>query len=88
VHSNVWLIGPVVSLLLGGILIGQGLWSYAQHNSVTRRELSKATIFGLRAVLVSSGLFLTVISASPRTWINKAMKNPGLCEFHGQIWLT
>jgi uncharacterized membrane protein YphA (DoxX/SURF4 family) len=52
-----------MSLVFGLILIGQGFGKFTQHNSVRRRELSRATIFGVRAVLVSSGLFLTVISA-------------------------
>ncbi len=42
----------------------QGLWrSAAQHNPVGERKLSKANIIGLRALLVSSGLFLAIISA-------------------------
>ena len=62
-HSNLWLVGPVLSLVLGAILVGQGLWRFARHNGVRERAPSKETIFGLRAVLVSSGLFLIIISA-------------------------
>ncbi len=61
-HSNLWLVGPVVSLVLGISLIGQGSWRSARHSSVRERALSKETIVGLRAVLISSGLFLIIIS--------------------------
>ena len=61
-HSQLWLIGPVLSLVLGAILVGQGLWR-SRHNSVRERAPSKGTVFALRAVLLSSGLFLIIISA-------------------------
>jgi hypothetical protein len=60
--SSLWWIGPGVSLVLGVILISQAWWGSAQHNPAGK-EISKATIFRVRAVLISSGLFLTIISA-------------------------
>jgi hypothetical protein len=63
VRSNLWLVETIVSLVLGISLIGQGLWRSAQHGSVRERAPSMETVFGMRAVLVSSGLFLIIISA-------------------------
>ena len=60
--SSLWLIAPFMSLVIGVILISRGFWRSAQHDSVKRREVSRTTILGVRAVLVSSALFL-VISA-------------------------
>jgi ABC-type transporter Mla maintaining outer membrane lipid asymmetry permease subunit MlaE len=60
--SPLWLVAPFMSLIIGFILASQGLWRSAQPNSVGK-ELSNATIFRARAILVSSGLFLTVLSA-------------------------
>jgi hypothetical protein len=62
VHSNLWWIGPILSVVFGAILVGQGLWR-SRHNSVVERAPSKGTIFALRAALLSSGLFLIIISA-------------------------
>ncbi len=60
-HSNLWLIAPVMSLVSGVILILQGLRTRAQHASVAKSEVSPAAIFRVRAVLFSSGLFLTIM---------------------------
>jgi hypothetical protein len=62
-HSNLWLIAPLMSIVSGVILIAQGLRRRAQHDSVATSELSQAAIFRVRAVLFSSGLFLTTIAA-------------------------
>jgi hypothetical protein len=63
VRSNLWLVETIVSLVLGVSLIGQGLWRRVRQGSVTERAPSKETIFVLRAALVSSGLFLIIVSA-------------------------
>jgi hypothetical protein len=61
--SNLRLVEQILWLAVGVVLVGQGIRWSAQRNSVKNRKLSNATIFGLRTVLISSGLFLIVISA-------------------------
>jgi len=56
--ASLWLIAPFMAFVIGVILLSQG--RSAQQSLVKRRELSKATILGVRAVLVSTGLFLAV----------------------------
>jgi hypothetical protein len=60
--SSLWLVAPLMSLVVGVILVSQGLWRSTQRNSAGR-GVSDATIFRVRAVLLSMGLFLTVTSA-------------------------
>jgi hypothetical protein len=62
-HSNLWLIAPLSSLVSGVILIVQGAWKRAQQDSGAKAELSRTAIFRARAVLLSSGLFLTIVAA-------------------------
>jgi uncharacterized membrane protein SirB2 len=60
--SSLWWIPPFMSLVVGVILVSQGLWRL-QHDSAKRREVSKATIVRSSAVLFSSGVGLLIISA-------------------------
>jgi hypothetical protein len=60
--SILWLVAPFMSLIIGVILVSQRLWRSPQRISVGK-ELSNATIFRVRAVLVSSGLFLAISGA-------------------------
>jgi cytochrome c-type biogenesis protein CcmH/NrfF len=62
--TSLWWVAPLMSLVIGVILVSEGLWRSARHDSVLGKELSKARISRVRAVLVSSGLFLAIIGAS------------------------
>ena len=56
--SNLWLVAPFLSLVIGLLLLSEGLRRFARPRLVRGRELSKATLFVVRAFLVSTALFL------------------------------
>jgi hypothetical protein len=76
-----------MGFVIGVILLNPGLWRSARQNPGKRTQPSQATIFRVRAVLVSTGLFLAVGGALPGVWINEAMKKPNRGKSHTHICL-
>ena len=62
-HSSFWLVAPLMALVTGVILLSQGLWRSAQHNSAKEQRPAQARITVVRTVLFWVGVFLTIWAA-------------------------